>query len=117
MIRYAALMAVLFLFGCSGSGRLSDADRAKLDPPLQRLLSGKQIAETDYDISIRQDGTKEYAVIIRSRNPDEVKSAGIRISSAYGEVLTARVSRDELAGLLRLPSVRFVESSSRNSIQ
>lgn len=116
MSRLIPVAVMMILAACAGSHELSDTDRAKLDPSLQRLLSGREVVEADYDVGIRQDGTKEYAVIIRSNQADEITSAGIRISSLFGEVITARVTSDELAKLVRLPSVRFVESGSKNSL-
>jgi hypothetical protein len=107
---------LLILVGCSSTTELTDVERQKLDLPLQRLLMGERIAESEYDIGTRPDGTKEYAVIVRSKNVEELKAAGIRVSSAFSDVVTVRVTFDELRTLVSLPSVRSVEAGSKNSL-
>ena len=105
---------LLILVGCSGTTELTEVERQKLDPPLLMLLLGEAVAESDLDASLRKDGTREYAVIIRSKNADEVKSAGIKVGSVFSDVITARVTIAELRKILSLSSVRAVQTSSKN---
>jgi hypothetical protein len=114
MTRATIVIICICLVSCAGGMRLSDSERAKLDPPLQRLLTGEQIVESDYDFGTRPDGTKEYAVIVRSKSVEELKSAGIRVSSIFGDVITTRVTIEELRKLVGLTSVRSVEVGSKN---
>jgi len=79
-----------------------------------RLLSGAGVDEKDYDVGIRPDGVKEYEVIIRSNSTEELRSAGIKIQSVFGNVLTACLTLSELRKILSLPSVRSVENGSKN---
>lgn len=117
-VRPWTIVAFLFLMlvGCSSTTELTEVERQKLDPPLQRLLMGERVVESEYDIRTRPDGTREYAVIVRSKNVEELKAAGIRLSSAFGDVVTVRVTFDELRTLVSLPSVRSVEAGSKNSL-
>jgi hypothetical protein len=105
---------LLILVGCSSIAELTEVERQKLDPPLLMLLRGEAVAESDFDASLRKDGTREYAVIIRSKNADEVKSAGIKVGSVFSDVITARVTIAELRKILSLSSVRAVQASSKN---
>ncbi len=111
----AASLICLLLAACSGSGALTEAERQKLDPQLTRLMLGEP--ERDAESGTRLDGTKEYEVIIRSTNAEEVKQAGIKIGSAFGDVITARVTVAELKKILALSSVRAVQASSKNRPQ
>lgn len=114
-MRYALIGMLAFLALCCGSSReLADAERAKLHPMLQRLLEDPSGYAFCCDMSVRPDGTRVYAVIIRSSDPDELRKAGIPLSSVMGDVITARVSLEELRKVIRLPSVRWVETGSTN---
>ena len=104
----------LLLSACLTTRPLTEAERQKLDPQLIRLLNGDAATDSEYDTSIRSDGTKEYGVIIRSKNVEEVRQAGIQIGSAFNDVITARVTPAEIRKILALPSVRGVQSSSKN---
>jgi hypothetical protein len=116
MKRLALFGLALFALACTGTRALSDAERAKLDPSLQRLLMGERVVESDYDATIRADGTKEYGLSVRSSNADELKKAGISVSSVFGDVVIVRVSLEELKTLVRLPSVRSVQNGSKDTL-
>ena len=107
------LLIGILAVGCASS-RLSDQERSKLDPQLAKLLSGEQVSESVLDASLRADGAKEYGVIIRSTDVQALRSAGIRIGSVLGNVITARVTLAELRTVVSLPTVRAVEIGSRN---
>jgi hypothetical protein len=115
-VRSGAIIASLFLMlvGCSSTKELTEAERQKLDPQLIMLLRGDAVADSDFDVGLRKDGSKEYAVIIRSKNVEEIKRAGIQIGSAFSDVITARVTIPELKKILSLTSVRAVQASSKN---
>lgn len=107
-------LLTLLLFSCYGPRRLSDDERSKLDPGVQRLLTQERMVETDYDVTERPDGAKEYGLVVRSNNVDELKKAGIRVSSVFGDVVTVRVTLEELKMLVSLASVRSVQNGSKN---
>lgn len=108
------LCCVLLIHGCAGSRPLSEAEKAKLDSQLLVLLRDDNIVEEGYDVTTRPNGEREYGVIVRSSNPDELRSAGIQVGSVFSDVITERVTKSELKKILSLPSVRFVQNSSRN---
>jgi hypothetical protein len=110
----AIVLGVLFLYACSSSSNLSEADRLKLDPLLVRLLNAERILDADYDSNLRPDGTREYAVIIRSKSVEDLRSAGIQVASVFGDVITARVNIAELKKIVRLNSVRAITVGSKN---
>jgi len=107
------LLVATVIFGCSGPG-LSVEDRAKLDPLLQELVSGQTVAEQRYDVTVRPDGTKEYGVIVRTNAPDDVRALGISVGSVFGDVVTVRVTPDELKRVVALKTVKSVQNSGKN---
>jgi hypothetical protein len=118
-VRSATIVGSLLfiLVGCSGTRELTEMERQKLDPPLIMLLRGDSASGSDLEIGLRKDGTKEYSVIIRSKDVEEIKQAGIQIGSSFNDVITARVSILELRKILGLASVRAVQASSKNRPQ
>ena len=111
---FQILAPCLLLLSCSSSSNLSDLERSKLDPPLLILVESGTALESSFDSGVRSDGEKEYGVIIRSSNVEELKSAGIRIGSVFGDVITARVTVNELRKIVSLSSVRAVTAGSKN---
>jgi hypothetical protein len=109
----ALLLGVVLVLGCTRP-LLTDRELAKLDPPLQKLMGGGSISENQFDVSSRPGGEKEYGVIIRSSNPEELRSSGIPINSVIGDVITARLTVDELRKVLTIPSVHALQNSSKN---
>ena len=116
MTRFPAILLLLFATSCCGSRELSSAERAKLTPGLLALLTEESVPDEFYDVNVRADGTKEYGVIIRSTNPDELRAQGIKVQSLFGDAITARVSKDQLRALLSLPSVRSLDEGSKNQL-
>jgi hypothetical protein len=104
----------IVLSSCSGPMRLTDTERSKLDPSLAKLVQGESVNESDYDANLRSDGAKEYSVIIRSNNVDDLKSAGIRVGSTVNDIITARVTIQELRKILGINSVRVVQNSAKS---
>ena len=117
MPAYACSMLLAFLLvACGGPMALTEAERAKLDPGLQSLLAEGTGSEAHYDLSIRTDGTREYGVIVRTTDAEKLRAAGIHVQSVLGDVVTVRVTVDELRDVARLPSVRAVQNSGRNTL-
>jgi hypothetical protein len=116
MVRIASIILLLFVASCCGSRELSSLERAKLTPGLLALLTEESAPDDLYDVSTGSDGTKEYGVIIRSTNPGELRAQGIKVQSVIGDVITARVSKEQLRSLLSLPSVRSVDQGSMNQL-
>ncbi|HXG37426.1 MAG TPA: hypothetical protein VNL36_01505 [Bacteroidota bacterium] len=107
-------LLLLGFFACRTTAPLTDAEKAKLDPALIALLEREDTVEGDYVVSARANGEKQYAVIIRSTRPEELRAAGIPIEAVVGDVITARVTKEELRKLVSLPSVRAVTNSGRD---
>jgi hypothetical protein len=114
MTKMIGVISLLLLFACASAPELTQEERLKIDPSIMKLLSGSDVDESKYESSLRADGVKEYEVIIRAKTTEELKSAGIKIQSAIGDVITARLTMQELRSILKLPSVRSVENGSRN---
>jgi len=112
-------MAILMLpsFQCSSTKSLSDAERAKLDPPLIRLLAEEQVDKRLVRETLRPDGVKEYAVIIRSDHPEEIKASGAVVSSVIGDVIVVHATIDEIRKIVSLPSVHAMTVGSKIKIQ
>lgn len=111
-----AMLAIL-LFQCSPTTSLSDTEKAKLDPPLNRLFAGEQIDKNLVGENLRPDGTKEYAVIVRSEHPEEIKALGVAISSVFGDVIVVHATIKELRKIVSLASVHAIGVGSKKTIQ
>jgi len=110
-----AALAIL-TFQCSSTQSLSNTEKAKLDAPLTRLLTGDQVGNSFVDETIRPDGTSEYAVIVRSEHPEEIKAMGIAVGNVFGDVIIVHATIEELRKIVSLPAVRALESGSRKNI-
>lgn len=102
------------LHGCSSTPPLTDEEMAKLHPQVQRLLAGEAAPDLDSTSTLRSDGVREFELIVRSANPDELRSIGITPQSQFGDVLTVRVSTEEIVKVARLQSVIAIEPGSKN---
>ena len=116
MVRIPAVLLLFVVASCCGSRELSSTERAKLTPGLIALLTEESAPDALYDVSVLADGTKEYGIIIRSTNPDELRAQGIKVQSVIGDVITARVSKAQLRSLLSLPAVRSVDEGNKNQL-
>jgi hypothetical protein len=110
------MILLVFIAGCSGTPSLNQTEKEKLDPPLQQVLSGMAISATKYDVSLTGDGTKIYGVIIRAKNIEEITSLGIGFNSHQGEMITAKLTAEEIRQLVNLNSVIRVEIGSKTNI-
>jgi hypothetical protein len=119
MIRFPVIFVVFSLLAlhCSSTKSLTDAEKAKLDRHLVRLLSGDQVDETLFDVQEKADGVKLYSVILRSNQSEEIKKMGVAVSSVFGDVIVARVTIKELQKIVSLTSVHAIETGSKNLIQ
>jgi hypothetical protein len=104
------------MLSCGGPLVLTAAERDKLDPGLQTLLAEGIGSETRYDVTIRPDGTREYGAIVRTTDVEQLRAAGIRVQSVLGDVVTVRVTVDELRNVARLSAVRAVQNSGKNAL-
>ena len=101
---------------CSQPQMLSETEKAKLDPPLIRLLTnGDNVGE--FDSSKRSDGSTTYTVVIIASQEDEVRATGATISSIFGSVIVAHATIEELRKILLLKYVRAIQTGSQKIIQ
>lgn len=111
---YAVIL--LTAWSCCGSGiGLTDTEFGKLDPMLQSLLSAGKGAPDRYDITQRTDGTLEYGIIVRTSAPEDLRAAGVIPNSIVGEIVTVRVTLEEVRTIARLASVRSLQSAAMNA--
>ena len=115
-LKYLALLCSFLTFQCGPGTSLTREEMAKLDPGLQQLFAQSPPTDTSYDVSVRANGVKEYGVIVRSSSPQDLRDAGLQVGSVFGDVITARVSLEELRRIVSLPTVRAVERGTRSEI-
>lgn len=113
------VLSVPLLLCCCGSAvpALTPVELGKLDPPLQRLLLGGEVIETDYNVTTGPSGERRYVVVARVETVDEVKKAGFEVTSAFGEIAVVQVTVDQLRVLVAMPGVKNVRTGSKNQIQ
>ena len=108
---------IIVSFHCSSSNSISDIEKSKLDRPLVRLLAGEPIDKNLIHETIRTDGTKAYAVIVRSDQPEEIQALGIVVTSVLGDVVVVHATIEEIKKIASLPSVRALEAGSKKTTQ
>ena len=108
------LFSCSFLFGCSATERLTEQEKAKIHPQLQRILEGEQLAGLDDFSSLRRDGSREYPLVVHMTKPEELASIGITPQSRFGEILTVRATKEEIVRIARLSSVSSIDPGTRN---
>lgn len=105
------VMIALSLSGCWGSEpALTTHQLQKLDPALRTLLEEDR-SEHDLPSSTRPDGTVVYSVFLRTSDVDAVRNAQIPINSTSGDILTARLSIDQIRRAARVEAVTSIRSS------
>jgi hypothetical protein len=93
---------------------LTREEKDKLDLPLQKLVSGETINENMYNIYIAADGTKRYGIIIRSSDPEAIRQAGVEINSVYDDIITAKLTLNEIRKITALPAVITIQNTSKS---
>ena len=107
-------MSVL-LAGCATSGPgLTPSEIAKLDPALQRLLTGASPNRADYDITTGKSGEETYGVLVRTDSADALKNAGYDVTSVFGDVAVVRATIPAIRSIVRLPSVKSVSAGTHS---
>ncbi len=100
-----------------GSGRdLTPDELAKFDLKLRPVIEGKGPSGAECQTTVGPGGVTLYRVILRG-NADDLRAKGIPLVSALGDVCTASLTADQLRDAARIPSLRFVECGSTNTIQ
>ncbi len=105
---------VFIMTNCASKYHLTAAEKAKLDPALQKLVQTGEGAANRYDVHTLPDGSRVYGVIIRTDIPQALRKAGIPVNSVFGDVATARLTITELRKVAKMPTVLAVENSSKN---
>lgn len=113
------LVILLALFGAGllpilhvQAGNMKDEHMKKLDPFLQRIVTGQSVPTSLIDTHVDNDGIRWYGVIIRTSNPEELHTLEIRIGSIVGNLVTARVTREQIIPIAQLGSVSYIEIST-----
>jgi hypothetical protein len=117
VIAFEMALLMLLSLHCSSTKSLSDAEKGKLDPPLIRLFTGEQVDKNLVGETLRPDGAKEYAVIVRSEHSEDIKALGVAVSSVFGDVIVVHATIEELRKIASLPTVRALEAGSKKTIQ
>jgi hypothetical protein len=119
MTQSVTLVALaLLLAGCSpGMTRLTPDEEKKFDPALRALLAGETVREADYDLLPGTGSEKEYAVIVRADDFNDVRKGGYTVMSAFGEAGVVRVTLAQMRRLAAMPGVRSITNGSKNQPQ
>ena len=106
-------MAVIGWISVSGCAEqdpntaLSDTEKAKLSPVLQQVVSGNAAASEA--TPLQRAGKPVFLVFIRTNDPDALQAEGLSIGSISGQVVTARLTVDQLRQATRLKSVKEIQ--------
>lgn len=110
--QWLLLLAAVVSIHCHSSSELSQSEQQKLDPALQRLIAGEPLPIDRYATSSRGD-TTVYSVLITTNDVEQLRAADLPVGSVTGDVVTARLTVDEIRRATSLSSVRSIENPSR----
>ncbi len=86
----------------------------KLTPSLQRIVRGEEVqSPTAPPTATTSDGTTVYLVVLRVKDADAVRQAGIPLNSVQGSMATARLTVEQIRRAAALESVSRIEPSGR----
>jgi hypothetical protein len=61
-----------------------------------------------------ENGKRVFLVIIKSNDPQQLQENGIPFNSVSGNIVTARLTIDQIRKAASLTSVQYIESGSTN---
>jgi len=102
------------MFGCSSKEILTEAEKEKLDYQLQRLMTGEVVADNLFNVYTDESGNKRYGVVITASDPEALGRNGIPINSVSGQIITAKLTLDEIRKVLNIPGVKSIQNTSKN---
>jgi hypothetical protein len=113
-----SFILALLLAGCTMTGaQLTQTEKEKLDPALQRLVQGTSTSRADYDITPGPSGEDRFGVMVRTDRFDDLRNAGYTVTSTFGDMAVVRVTIAQLRSLVTIPSVKNVTNGSKNRPQ
>ena len=116
-VLFVICASCVLLLGCSSTTHLTDQEMAKIDPHVQRVLAGERVPGLEELSSLRADGSREYPVVVRTTNPKELDALGITPHSRFGDMITVRVTAEEIKKLAQLGSVTAIRAGAPNEPQ
>jgi hypothetical protein len=88
----------------------------KLDPALRNLVAEPDHSHGDVPlpapVAVNDAGEGLYSVIIRTDNADDLRNAGLRIQSAIGPIVTARLTISGILAAASIESTLSVEADT-----
>jgi hypothetical protein len=96
------------------AGTPGEADWAKLHPYFQQVL--RERAMNAPALPLKASRTT-YDAIIYTRNPDELRSAGLHLNSVLPEFVTAQVTAEELERVAGINAATYIDPGCTNVIQ
>ena len=89
---------------------LTTAQRNRIGPRLQQLLTSKARPYRVEPVGTR-DGTPIYSVTIRSSDAEAFREAGLSVTSVQGDIITARLTVEEIRRAATVPSVQAIRAA------
>ena len=104
------------MMGCaSGRVTLKSYEKEKLDPALQNLVINKgDVDSSMYNRSTNKEGNTVFDVILRSNDPDAVRSAGIPIQSVVRDIITAQLTVKQIRKAASLDAVKSIQNAAKH---
>lgn len=85
----------------------------KLDHALKLLFrEGPDNPFFTYQISTREDGERAYGVLLRASNPEALAEANLPLGNPSGEIVTGRLTLEEIRRATRLDAVVSISNPS-----
>ena len=109
----AFLILTALFQSCSSSGKLTEEERRKLAPRLHFLFDeDRPGALGDIDVTTQPDGKVLAGVIIHCSQPEDLRFLGDKVRTTVGQLVTAKLGKQDLKRVLQIASVKYVEAST-----
>lgn len=95
----------------ASEGTLTTAERSKIDKDLLRL-ENEDVQITDVPSTRRPDGTRAYAVRIRTSDLATLRDAGIQADTTADGTVRTRLSLAEIRGVAQLEAVTAIQADN-----
>ncbi len=109
----ATLVCASMLQSCTSSLKLTEEERQKLDPRLHFLFDEETRAiPVNIEATTQPDGTVLAGVIIHCSQPEDLRFLGDKVRTTVGQLVTAKLGKQDLKRVLQIASVKYVEAST-----
>lgn len=91
---------------------LAADQKNRIGPTLQRLMRGDRRVERRVEPVGQRDGAPVYSVTIECDRPSALRAAGLPLTSVQGDVITARLTLDQIRVAATVEAVQIIRADT-----